>query len=48
MVYACHPDHSTIFEYHHGAILVQSGALMDLHQGFQVAYLTTIQSNQFF
>jgi hypothetical protein len=46
-VYAYHPDHSTIFEDHHGVILVQSGAMMDLQQGFQVAYLTTIQSNQF-
>jgi hypothetical protein len=47
MVCACHPDHSTIFEDHHGAILVQSGTWMDLQQGFQVAYLTTILSKQF-
>jgi hypothetical protein len=47
MVCVCHPDHSIIFGYHRGAIHVQSGALMDLPHGFQVAYLTTIQSNQF-
>jgi hypothetical protein len=41
------PDHSTILGDHHEAILVQSGALMDWQQGFQVAYLTTILSNQF-
>jgi hypothetical protein len=47
MIYAYQPNHSTIFEDHHGAIILQSGALMDLQQGFQEAYLTTIQSNQF-
>jgi hypothetical protein len=47
MVCASHPYHSTILGDHHGAILVQSPALMDLQQGFQVDYLTTIQSNQF-
>jgi hypothetical protein len=47
MMCACHPDHSTIFRDQHGAIIVQYGALMDLQQGFQVAYLTTFQSNQF-
>jgi hypothetical protein len=47
MVCAYYPDHSTIFGDHHGEIIVQSGALMDLQQGFQVAYLTTVQSNQF-
>jgi hypothetical protein len=41
------PHHSTIFEDHHGVLLVQSEHLMDLQQGFQVAYLTTVQSNQF-
>jgi hypothetical protein len=40
-------DHSAIFGYHHGAIPVQSVALMELQQGFQVAYLITIRSNQF-
>jgi hypothetical protein len=30
MVYACHPDHSTILEDHHGAIIVQSGVLVHL------------------
>jgi hypothetical protein len=30
MVCACHLDHSPTFEYNHGALLVQSGALMDL------------------
>jgi hypothetical protein len=47
MVCACHPDHSTIFKDHHEAILVQSEALMELQQGFQVAYLATILSTQF-
>jgi hypothetical protein len=47
MVCDYHPNHSTIFGDHYGEILVQSGALMDLQQGFQVAYLTTIQLNQF-
>jgi hypothetical protein len=47
MVCAYHPDYSTIFGDHHAAILVQSGALMDLQQGFQLAYPTTILSNQF-
>jgi hypothetical protein len=47
MVCACHLDHSTIIGDHNGVILVQSGALMDLQQGVQVAYLTTILSNQF-
>jgi hypothetical protein len=47
MVCVYHPDHSKIFGDHIGAILVQRGALMDLQQGFQVAYPITIQSNQF-
>jgi hypothetical protein len=47
MVCVYHLNHSTIFGDHHGAIIVQSGALMDLQQGFQVVYLTIIQSNQF-
>jgi hypothetical protein len=46
-MYACHPDHSPIPEDHYGVLLIQSGALMDLEQGFQVAHLTTVQSNQF-
>jgi hypothetical protein len=45
MVCACHPYHIKIIGDRHGAILVQSGALMDLQKGFQVAYLITIQSN---
>jgi hypothetical protein len=48
MVCAYNPDHSTIFGDHYGAILVQSGDLMDWQQGFQVAYLSTILSNQFY
>jgi hypothetical protein len=47
MVCAYHPDY-TILGDHHGAILVRSGALMDLQQGFKLSYLTTILSNQFF
>jgi hypothetical protein len=47
MVCAYHPDHSTIFGNDRGAILVQIEALTDLQQGFQVAYLATILSNQF-
>jgi hypothetical protein len=47
MLCAHHPDHSKIFGDHYGAIIVQSGALMDLQQGFQVVSLTIIQSNQF-
>jgi hypothetical protein len=43
-----HPGHSTIFVDHHGAILVRNGALVHLEYGFQLAYLTTILSNQFF
>jgi hypothetical protein len=30
MVYACHPDHSTIFRDHHGALLIQSGDLEEV------------------
>jgi hypothetical protein len=30
-VYASHLDNSTILKDHNGALLVQSGALMDLH-----------------
>jgi hypothetical protein len=30
VVYAFHPDHSSIIEDHHGALLIQNGALMDL------------------
>jgi hypothetical protein len=41
------PRYSTIFEDNHGVLLTQSGALMDLEQGYQVAYLATVQSNQF-
>jgi hypothetical protein len=40
-VCAYHPDHSTIFGYHHGTLLVQSGALVQLQSSVQVAYLTT-------
>jgi hypothetical protein len=47
MVCACHPGLSKIFGDHNGAIHVQSRALMDFPQGFQVAYLATILSNQF-
>jgi hypothetical protein len=47
MVCAYHPDHGIIFGDHYGSILFQSGSLMDLQQGFQVVYLTTIQSNKF-
>jgi hypothetical protein len=47
MVCAYHTDLITIFGDHHGENLVQSGALMNLPQGFQVAYLTIILSNQF-
>jgi hypothetical protein len=46
-VYDYDPNHSQIFEDHHGVLLVQNGALMNLQQGFQVAYLTTVQSNMF-
>jgi hypothetical protein len=41
MVYAYHLDHRKIFGDHHGILLVQSGALVDLQSGVQVAYLTT-------
>jgi hypothetical protein len=41
------PDHSAIIVDHHGALLIQSGALMHLQYGMQLAYLTTIQLNQF-
>jgi hypothetical protein len=40
-------DHSKILIDHHGVLLVQSGAWMDLEYGFQLAYLTTILSNHF-
>jgi hypothetical protein len=47
MVCASHRDRSPILEDHNGAHLVQNEGLMDLQQGFQVAYLNTILSNQF-
>jgi hypothetical protein len=46
-VCACHSDDSTIIGDHHGAILVQIRVLVHLELGFQLAYLTTILSNQF-
>jgi hypothetical protein len=48
MVCASHPNHIKILQDHNGALIVRNGALMDLQQVFQVAYLTTILSNQFF
>jgi hypothetical protein len=47
MVCAYHSELSTIFRDHHGTVLIQSRALMDLPQGFEVAYLATILSNLF-
>jgi hypothetical protein len=46
MVCASHPDRSPILKDHNGALLAQNEALMDLKQGFQVAYLTTSLSKQ--
>jgi hypothetical protein len=40
-VYACHSDNSPILKDHHGTLLVQSGTLVHLQSGVQVAYLTS-------
>jgi hypothetical protein len=46
IAYACQPDASASFVDHHGALLVQSGALLDLETELQSAYMSTNQSNQ--
>jgi hypothetical protein len=47
LVYAYHPDHSTVFGDHHGAFLICIWALIDLQSGVQVAYLSIIHPNHF-
>jgi hypothetical protein len=46
-VYACHPHDSPHLLDHHGALLTQIGALVDLQNELQSTYMSTNQSNQF-
>jgi hypothetical protein len=43
---ACLIDGSVNFLDHHGSLLVQSGALVDLEKELQSVYMRTNQSNQ--
>jgi hypothetical protein len=46
-VYACQPYDSAHLLDHHGALLIQIGALVDLQNELQSTYMSTNQSNQF-
>jgi hypothetical protein len=46
MVWPCQPEHSVKFIDHHGVLLVQSEALLDLQWGLKSVYISTIQSTQ--
>jgi hypothetical protein len=45
-VYACQLDVSANLIDHHGELLVQNGALLDLQYVLQSSYMSTFQSNQ--
>jgi hypothetical protein len=45
-MYACQPDDIANFVDQHEVLLIQSGALVDLQNELQSAYMSTNQSNQ--
>jgi hypothetical protein len=44
-MYECQPDDSANIVDHHVELLVQNGALVDLQEVLQSAYMSTFQSN---